>query len=292
MSDATNAAALNYASGQITNAVNVASAAGMNRKRQKWAEKMYDRQRADALADWNRQNEYNDPSAQMQRLKAAGLNPHLVYGNGADVTAGPVRSSDSPGVDFETPQMRNVSYFDDMYDFSIREAQTDNLRAQNTVIAQEALLKAAQTEATMSSNDLSEFELGQKQELKSYVLEAAKKNVEKMEADIDFTKDQGSRADYDLMLKSQKNAADIKEVYSRMASQWSQQQTDKYVRAKLMGEMKNLELDMQLKTLDKQLKEEGLQPSDPAVLRILLRKWKSIKKTLIEKSGIDPRVLN
>lgn len=34
------------------------------------------------LAMWNRQNEYNAPSAQMSRLKDAGLNPHLVYGNG------------------------------------------------------------------------------------------------------------------------------------------------------------------------------------------------------------------
>lgn len=31
---------------------------------------------------WNRQNAYNTPSAQMERLQAAGLNPNLVYGNG------------------------------------------------------------------------------------------------------------------------------------------------------------------------------------------------------------------
>lgn len=31
---------------------------------------------------WNLQNAYNDPSAQMQRLRAAGLNPNLVYGTG------------------------------------------------------------------------------------------------------------------------------------------------------------------------------------------------------------------
>jgi hypothetical protein len=38
--------------------------------------------RATALADWERQNKYNDPSQQMARLKAAGLNPNLVYGKG------------------------------------------------------------------------------------------------------------------------------------------------------------------------------------------------------------------
>ena len=32
---------------------------------------------------WNAQNEYNSPKEQMQRLKEAGLNPMLVYGNGS-----------------------------------------------------------------------------------------------------------------------------------------------------------------------------------------------------------------
>ena len=35
------------------------------------------------LEMWNQQNQYNSPIEQMQRLKAAGLNPALVYGNGA-----------------------------------------------------------------------------------------------------------------------------------------------------------------------------------------------------------------
>lgn len=36
-----------------------------------------------ALHNWNRENEYNSPEAQMQRYLAAGLNPNLVYGAGA-----------------------------------------------------------------------------------------------------------------------------------------------------------------------------------------------------------------
>lgn len=35
------------------------------------------------LQQWERENEYNNPLNQMARLKAAGLNPNLVYGNGA-----------------------------------------------------------------------------------------------------------------------------------------------------------------------------------------------------------------
>lgn len=52
-------------------------------RQREWNEKMYNLQKTDALAQWNRENAYNDPSAQMSRLKKAGLNPDLVYGNGA-----------------------------------------------------------------------------------------------------------------------------------------------------------------------------------------------------------------
>ncbi|AZL82935.1 DNA pilot protein [Apis mellifera associated microvirus 35] len=36
---------------------------------------------------WNMQNLYNSPSAQMDRFKAAGLNPHLIYGQGSSGNA-------------------------------------------------------------------------------------------------------------------------------------------------------------------------------------------------------------
>ncbi len=48
---------------------------------------------------WNKQNAYNDPSAQMARLQAAGLNPAMINANGVNNTAGGLSSvpSASPG---------------------------------------------------------------------------------------------------------------------------------------------------------------------------------------------------
>jgi hypothetical protein len=40
---------------------------------------------------WNKQNEYNAPQAQMERLKAANLNPNLIYGNGSASTGNAVQ---------------------------------------------------------------------------------------------------------------------------------------------------------------------------------------------------------
>lgn len=43
----------------------------------RWQLKMYDKQRADNLADWNMENEYNSPSNQRKLLEEAGYNPAL-----------------------------------------------------------------------------------------------------------------------------------------------------------------------------------------------------------------------
>lgn len=53
------------------------------------------------LQQWERENEYNNPLNQMQRLKAAGLNPNLVYGNGA----GQSTAAPSPQLTSGSPSM-------------------------------------------------------------------------------------------------------------------------------------------------------------------------------------------
>lgn len=50
-----------------------------------------------AVDNWNRENNYNKPQAQMKRLSAAGLNPDLIYGNGAaGLQAGPTAAPTAP----------------------------------------------------------------------------------------------------------------------------------------------------------------------------------------------------
>lgn len=49
-----------------------------------------------SLENWNRENAYNSPAAQMARLKAAGLNPNLVYGSGSAGVSGVAGSIPTP----------------------------------------------------------------------------------------------------------------------------------------------------------------------------------------------------
>lgn len=57
--------------------------AAKNKKQWKYQQKAMDKQQELNLAAWNMANNYNTPAMQMERLRAGGLNPRLIYGSGA-----------------------------------------------------------------------------------------------------------------------------------------------------------------------------------------------------------------
>lgn len=103
---------------------NTIAQGSINKKTREWNEKMYNLQRADALADWQRQNAYNSPAAQMERFKQAGLNPNLIYGKGDSGSASPVQQSK---VLPYNPKDLNIGGGLDFYDMATKGAQLDIL---------------------------------------------------------------------------------------------------------------------------------------------------------------------
>lgn len=83
------------------------------------------------LEMWNMQNAYNSPQQQMQRLKEAGLNPNLVYGNGAvGNAAGAAPRYEQPRTDVALPAAINFPAMLSMYnDTVVKAAQVDNIKA-------------------------------------------------------------------------------------------------------------------------------------------------------------------
>lgn len=157
----------------------------------KYNRKMYEKQRADALADWNMQNEYNSPAAQMKRLKEAGLNPNLVYGDGgATMAAPPIKSSDmalsgiSPkNIDLGRNQMMG-------YDIKIKEAQLKNLQASTTTQEMDTLLREAQIEATYANAGLTKWKTQSSRGLYPHELQNIQSRNEAILANTTFTKQQ------------------------------------------------------------------------------------------------------
>lgn len=83
------------------------------------------------LEMWNKGNEYNSPSAQMARLKSAGLNPNMMYGSsGATQPAVNLPKYQAPRVEYGYKPSINLPAMLSMYqDFQLKNAQLDNLRA-------------------------------------------------------------------------------------------------------------------------------------------------------------------
>lgn len=148
-------AAITAAGGLINSAINAGSTANLNRKNRQFAREQYATQRAHALQDWESQNTYNSPVEQMKRLKAAGLNPNLVYGNGADAQAGSINSSSFPTPNTEAfKQNENIpgNALSKFYEVSVQQQQLRNMEATEHLID-------AQTRATLANAGLHEIDL-------------------------------------------------------------------------------------------------------------------------------------
>lgn len=112
---------------------------------------------------WMLENEYNTPENQMKRLKDAGLNPHLVYGNGSVANT----SGSSPRSASYTPFPADIgsnaagSALMAYQDMRIKSAQVDNIEAQTENIRARTITEGFRSFLT----DL----LGQEQAVKTRV---------------------------------------------------------------------------------------------------------------------------
>lgn len=234
-----------------------------NKQSQRWAEKTYDKQREHALQDWHMINEYNSPQAQMKRMQEAGLNPALMYGKGASAgQASSVSSTDTQTPQFRVPETGNfISSLASMYDFEIKQAQIDNLKAQNTNLAAEGLLKTAQA-------GLADFDLDFKKEFRQISGDALKENVRQLQTNTQYTLDKNQR-------EAIKNDQDIKESAARIINM-------ELDREKAKEAIEVMKKDKRLKQLDIELKEKGIQPHHSMFAQILAR--------FLESTGVIPKL--
>lgn len=204
----------------------------------------------------------------MRRLKEAGLNPNLVYGNGADATSqGPVRSSDTgswrpESTHFDTSTV--AQSLASIYDIELKQAQTDNLKAQNTVAVQNAALIGAQTAKTVQDTRSSEFSLSQAEALKETSLEAAKEQLRKTKIENYVNLSANERA-------AALNASSLQKAAEEILTLRAQRSNTIIDRERLQQAIEGLRNDNTLKQLDIDLKKKGLQPSDELWQRMLSR---------------------
>lgn len=138
--------------------------------------KLYEDNKAYQTEMWNKQNEYNDPSAQRERLEAAGLNPYMMMNGGSAGVAGSVSGTQGSAPSAGSPSAQGVQppiatpYSSDYSGVmqglghaidtimtgsqrNIQNAQADNLRIEGKYIASKAIAELYRTYNEAKNDD-------------------------------------------------------------------------------------------------------------------------------------------
>lgn len=251
------------AGGQIVgSAINALSTATQNRKSREWAERMYSRQYEDNLKFWHLQNQYNDPSSQMERYQKAGLNPNLIYGAGSSSagSAAPISTPDVQQPEFRVPDFGSgisgaLGALASYQDFKIKQAQTrilnqqaDNLAIDNSIKQFESGIKGQQ------------FSAGE--ELFATRVTTEKQRLKKLVADTEFTLNQ-------QQLNTIKNTSDVNLALGQLLTMESQRAKTREEVQQIKQATKLLKQDETLKNIQINLQRMGVMPGSPAWINLV-----------------------
>ncbi len=144
--------------------------------------------RTHELKMWNLQADYNHPQNQMERLRAAGLNPHLVYGKPGEATG---NMGNKPGTHIAQVEneMANVEMPQVM---ALLESvqKYDNLKKQNELMNAQTHNQWKQAKRADESAQSARMDWLKKQRLysKEYDLQQAEAEVEQTRSNVERIK--------------------------------------------------------------------------------------------------------
>lgn len=269
---AAGASIISGAMGLAGSGLNMLSQGIQNKKNREYADKSYERQKNDELAFWEKNNLYNSPMQQMGRLKEAGLNPNLVYGNGAVANSASAPSAPKASMpDMKAPQFNfdAQSAMMSYYDIKSKTAQTDLLNEQQKVAAQDAILKAVQTANIAQDTSGKEFDLGLKKDLRHNTIAFATENLRKVSTDIDNSISSNRRDESRLTNEGTKLKSDLQDAITNRANTQARTANTKVDTEKLRTTIKQIESSTKMQEIENALAEKGIFRNDPAYMRIL-----------------------
>lgn len=274
----------------IGGAIDAIATGQQNRKSREFAREMYQRQWHDSVLFWNMQNDYNSPQAQMQRFQEAGLNPNLIYGQGNAGNAGGIPTPDVQMPQFRTPewgrglQNAGLTYLNSILDTEIKQAQVDNLKAQNNVIQQDAIYRALQGEAAIAGTERTR--VGTERDMFNLDFE---RSLSEVSADARREEVRQRRISTDLMInrdarEAVMNVSNVKEAAERMHSMRVQRAKTRAEEAQVRQATRNLVQDGVIKDIEIGLRRNNINPNDPMWARIVAKMLGDYFDT-----GADPR---
>jgi len=244
---------------------NAAATGKQNKKSRAFSREMYEKTKTDNIQFWNMQNEYNSPEAQMQRLKSAGLNPNMVYDKGGAIQpAGNISTPDVQSAQFRTPDFGSIGtgLVQGYFDTKIKQAQYDNLKQTNTVLHQDALLKAAQAEGEAVRTYGKGLENYVYHQNTDALVRGAYLANEKTVSDIAYTNDENAR-------KAAMQAPNLQQAIIGVARASAALDLDRSQLKMLEQQIYNAKQDGILKRVQAEFAEMGVNFSDPTYMRCI-----------------------
>ena len=241
------------------------------------------------LAQWNRQNEYNSPVNQVHRMKQAGLNPALFYGQGTPGNAGSVTSASPAG--YQAPAMQNimqgVDTFGKMYNWEATKQNINLQRAQENLTKEQAKVKSMEfMEEVINSKHYTENAKNVARELKA---RADKAGVDSKQAQSAL-----DRFDKETPLILEKYIKEIdnydkqwKELEARVKNY--QQLRLNHIESRKRSQAERGKIDSQIQNIDQNTLLQRMQTEKEAINAQIaeLERWaRSEYKVYGEKTGI------
>lgn len=252
-----------------------------NKANRQFVEKQYRTQRADAVADRDYENAYNSPAAQMQRLKEAGLNPHLALGGGNQGgVSSPTKQASTNSAPTQAPQV-DVGYLSQFMDMRQRNATINLTEKQAENEAAIIQLNQAKFISELTANEIQNLKLYGDSKLLPFQLQAAEQSVRQGDLnlktstfDLDMKKalEQNTIASAIQTLANQKLQA--LETEMRTAKGYQDIQNAKKQIQEITARIKNINTDSGLKIQELQLLKEGVTKNDPAYQRVIIQQAK------------------
>lgn len=137
LGDPTTIAAVQHAAAGLQDVKGFGLGLLQNKWNRKYNERMYDKQRQDAISDWQRAADYNSPQSQMIRYKQAGLNPNLIYGSATNSPMAQMKGPTQETSEMPPYQINRNSIGDAIgtyQNLKLNQQTIDNLQATNEQI--------------------------------------------------------------------------------------------------------------------------------------------------------------
>lgn len=209
------------------------------------------------LEMWEKQNAYNSPSNQMAMLKAAGLNPNLVYGGSNPVVASaPAPKFNPPTVEYRNlPVVDPGSAYSAYQDTRLRQAQIDNVQAQTANTDARTINESIRQSINQTMSKTKIFDLDTKEMMRPYNVQIGEAKVRQSRINLEATLQRMKVMRQDEILKSIESRYKEKKV--------SQMDIQKEI----------LQAEAIFRRYRAEFIKAGITTSDNPILRMFVRGW-------------------